>query len=141
MRRLIEYDVPRTLGGARIYAIVETGGKQYRVTPGQVLDVDLLDVAEGDAVELERVLVLGDGDKVTLGTPTVDGAKVVATSNGDGRAAKIIVFRYKPKTRYKRKTGHRQGFTRLTIDRIDGPGVAANKPARRKKKEVDDSGA
>ncbi len=129
------------MGGATIYAIVETGGKQYRVTPGQVVDVDLLDVADGETVELERVLVLSDGDKVTLGTPTVDGAKVVATSNGNGRAAKIIVFRYKPKTRYKRKTGHRQGFTRLTIDRIDGPGAPARKPARRKKKEVDDSGA
>ncbi len=83
------------------------------------------------------MLVIGDGDKVTLGTPTVDGAKVVATSNGDGRAAKIIVFRYKPKTRYKRKTGHRQGFTRLTIDRIDGPGTPAAKPARRKAADPD----
>lgn len=140
MLRLIEYYVSRTLGGARIYAIVETGGKQYRVTPGQVLDVDLIDIAEGETVELERVLVVGDGDKVTLGTPTVDGAKVVATSKGDGRAAKIIVFRYKPKTRYRRKTGHRQGFTRLTIDRIDSPGAPAEEPVRRKK-EVDDSGA
>ncbi len=129
------------MGGARIYAIVETGGKQYRVTPGQVVDVDLLDVADGDTVELERVLLVSDGDDVTVGTPTVDGAKVVATSNGDGRAAKIIVFKYKPKTRYRRKTGHRQGFTRLTIDRIDGPGVPVTRPARREKKEVDDSGA
>jgi large subunit ribosomal protein L21 len=101
----------------------------------------LLDVTDGETVELERVLLVGDGEKVTVGTPTVDGAKVVATSNGDGRAAKIIVFKYKPKTRYRRKTGHRQGFTRLTIDRIDGPGAPARKPARRKKKEVDDSGA
>ncbi len=129
------------MGGARIYAIVETGGKQYRVTPGQVVDVELLDIADGDTVELERVLLVSDGDEVTVGTPTVDGAKVVATSKGDGRAAKIIVFRYKPKTRYRRKTGHRQGFTRLTIDRIDGPGAPVKTPVRPKKKEVDDSGA
>ncbi len=85
----------------------------------------MLDVTDGETVELERVLLVGDGEKVTVGTPTVDGAKVVATSNGHGRAAKIIVFKYKPKTRYRRKTGHRQGFTRLTIDRNDGPGAPA----------------
>ncbi len=119
---------------------METGGKQYRVTQGQVVDVDLLGVAEGETIELGRVLVVGDGDKVTLGTPTVEGARILATSKGNGRAGKIIVFRYKPKTRYRRKIGHRQGFTRLTIDRIDGLGAPAKKPARRKK-EVDDSGA
>lgn len=129
------------MGGTTIYAIVETGGKQYRVTPGQVVDVDLLDVADGETVDLERVLLLSDGDKVTLGTPTVDGAKVVATSKGDGRDRKIIVFRYKPKTRYKRKTGHRQGFTRLTIDRIDVPGAPAKKKSASPKEEVEDSGA
>jgi large subunit ribosomal protein L21 len=109
-----------------------------------VLDVDRLDVAEGSTVELDRVLVVGEGDKISVGTPTVEGAKVVATSKGDGRGEKIIVFKYKPKVRYRRKTGHRQGYTRLAIDEIVAPGIAPGKPARkrtRRKKEEGDSGA
>ena len=131
-------------GGGEIYAIVETGGKQYRVAPGQVVDVDLLDVAEGATIELDRVLLLGEGDDVTVGTPVVEGAKVVATSQGDGRGKKIIVFRYKPKVRYRRKTGHRQGYTRLAIDKIVGPGAATVKPAAKAGRddgEVSESGA
>ena len=105
----------------KIYAIIETGGKQYKVTSGQVIDVDRLDVAEGDTVELDKVLLIGDDDKVTAGTPTIEGAKVLATSQGDGRAKKIIVFKYKPKVRYRKKTGHRQYYTRLAIDKIVEP--------------------
>ena len=84
--------------GLKIYAIVETGGKQYKVTSGQVIDVERLDVAEGGTVEIDRVLLIADGDKVTVGTPTVDGAKVLATSQGDDRSKKVIVFKYKNKT-------------------------------------------
>ncbi|GAI54976.1 unnamed protein product [marine sediment metagenome] len=128
-----------------IYAIIETGGKQYRVSPGQTIDVERLDVAEGDAVELDKVLLIADGDKVTVGTPTVDGAKVVATSQGDGKGKKIIVFKYKPKVRYRKKTGHRQLYTRLVIDKIIGlettPVEPVKKVRRRKKKEVIESGA
>ena len=126
-----------------IYAIIETGGKQYKVSPGQTIDVDRLDVAEGDAVELDKVLLITDGDKVTVGTPTVDGAKVVATSQGEGKGNKIIVFKYKPKVRYRKKTGHRQLYTRLVIDRIIEPKaieVEPKKVRRRKKKEVIESG-
>jgi len=108
-------------GGTEIYAIIETGGKQYKVAPGQTIDVERLDVAEGNTVDLEKVLLIADGDEVTVGTPTVDGAKVIATSQGDGRGKKIIVFKYKPKVRYRKKTGHRQLYTRLSIDRIVGP--------------------
>jgi large subunit ribosomal protein L21 len=131
-------------GGRNIYAIVETGGKQYRVTQGQILDVDKLEVVAGATVELDRVLVVGEGDKVSIGTPTVEGAKVVAMSRGDGRGEKIIVFKYKPKVRYRRKTGHRQAYTRLAINEIIAPGITAEKPARkrtRRKKEESDSGA
>ena len=127
-----------------IYAIIETGGKQYKVSPGQTIDVERLDVAEGDAVELDRVLLIADGDKVTVGTPTVDGAKVVATSQGEGKGKKIIVFKYKPKVRYRKKTGHRQLYTRLVIDKIIEPKaieVELKKVRRRKKKEVIESGA
>ncbi|MCD6452691.1 MAG: 50S ribosomal protein L21 [Dehalococcoidales bacterium] len=108
-----------------MYAVVETGGKQYRVAPGQTVDVARLDVAEGDAVNLDRVLLITQGDKVTVGNPTISGARVVATSQGNGRAKKIIVFRYKPKVRYSKKTGHRQPYTRLTVDKIIKPGTEA----------------
>jgi len=126
----------------KIYAIIETGGKQYKVTPGQTIDVDRLDIAEGNTVELDRVLLIANGDKVTVGMPTVDGAKVVATSKGEGKSKKIIVFKYKPKVRYRKKTGHRQLYTRLVIDKIVEPEVAeAKKKVRRGKDEVIKSGA
>jgi large subunit ribosomal protein L21 len=128
----------------KIYAIIETGGKQYKVTPGQTIDVERLDVAEGSTVDLDRVLLIADGDKVTLGKPTVDGAKVVATSQGEGKAKKIIVLKYKPKVRYRRKMGHRQLYTRLAIDRVVEPGAAPGEPAkkvRRRKRKVTESGA
>jgi len=131
-------------GRLEIYAIIETGGKQYRVNPGQTIDVERLDVAEGDTVELDRVLLIADGDQITIGTPTVDGAKVVATSQGAGKGKKVIVFKYKPKVRYRKKTGHRQLYTRLVIDKIVELGAAQAKPAkkvRRRKKEVTESGA
>ncbi len=105
----------------KIYAVIETGGKQYKVSPGQTVDVERLDVAEGNTVELDKVLLIADGDEVRVGTPTVDGAKVVATSQGDGKGKKIIVLKYKPKVRYRKKTGHRQLYTRLTIDKIVAP--------------------
>jgi large subunit ribosomal protein L21 len=132
------------LGGREIYAIIETGGKQYEVTPGQTVDVEHLGVKEGSTVELDRVLLIADGSRVTVGTPTIDGARVVATSHGEGRGEKIIVFKYKSKMNYRKKTGHRQAYTRLSIDRIVGPGIAEEKPvrkARRRKKEVVQDGA
>ena len=127
----------------KIYALIETGGKQYKVTPGQSIDVERLDVAEGGAVELGKVLLIADGDRVVVGTPTVDGAKVIATSQGEGKGKKIIVFKYKPKVRYRKKTGHRQLYTRLAIDKIVGPEAEPGKPkkVRRRKKEVIESGA
>ena len=114
---MIEY----LIGGKKIYAIVETGGKQYKVTHGQTINVEHLDMAEGDTVNLDKVLLITDGDKVTVGKPTIEGAKVVATSQGEGKGKKITVFRYKPKVRYRRKTGHRQLYTKLTIDKIVTP--------------------
>ncbi len=126
-----------------IYAIIETGGKQYKVTPGLTIDVERLEVDEGNTIELDRVLLIADGDEVTVGTPTIDGAKVVATSRGDGKGKKLIIFKYKPKVRYRKKTGHRQLYTRLAIDKIVGPGAEPDEPkkVRRRKKEVIESGA
>ena len=137
------YDLIGRIGKLRrrkIYALIETGGKQYKVTPGQSIDVERLDVAEGGAVELGKVLLIADGDRVVVGTPTVDGAKVIATSQGEGKGKKIIVFKYKPKVRYRKKTGHRQFYTSLVIDRIVEPGAMDEEPVKkvrqRKKKEV-----
>ncbi len=106
--------------------------------------MERLDAAEGNAVELDKVLFIADGDKVTVGTPTVEGAKVIATSHGESKGKKIIVVKYKPKVRYRRKTGHRQFHTRLVIDKIVRPGMAQDEPpkkVRRRKKEVLTNGA
>jgi large subunit ribosomal protein L21 len=95
-------------------------------------------VAEGDSIELNKVLLLVDDDKVTVGKPLIEGARVLATAKKNGRGDKIIVFKYKAKVRYRRKKGHRQLFTTLSIDKILPPGVEAPKPVkrtRRKKKE------
>lgn len=122
-----------------IYAIVETGGKQYKVSPGQVIDVERLDVAEGNTIELDRVLLVADGEKITVGQPVVEGVKIVATSQGEGKSKKVIVFKYKSKVRSSNKTGHRQFYTRLAIDKIVEQGAEEDKPvkkARRTKKEV-----
>jgi large subunit ribosomal protein L21 len=86
------------------------------------------------------VLLIADGEQVTFGTPTVDGAKVVATSQGEGKGKKTIVFKYKPKVRYQKKTGHRQLHTKLVIDQIVNPAVTPTRPAkqvRRRKKEAE----
>ncbi|MDP2917558.1 MAG: 50S ribosomal protein L21 [Dehalococcoidia bacterium] len=106
-----------------IYAIVETGGKQFKVAPGQTIDVDLTGAAAGDKVELDKVLLLADGDKVTVGTPTVAGVKVLATSQGEKKGEKLIIYKFKSKVHYRKKTGHRQHYTRLTIDQIVQPGA------------------
>ncbi len=101
-------------------------------------------MAEGETVNLDKVLLIADGNKVTTGAPIVEGAKVVATSQGEGKGEKIIVFKYKPKVRYRKKTGHRQFYTRLLIDKIVGPETAPSEPAkkvRKGKKEVIKSGA
>ena len=89
-------------------------------------------------------MLIANDDKIAVGTPTIDGAKVIATSQGEGKGKKIVVFKYKPKVRYRKKTGHRQFYTRLLIDRIVEPGAAAGAPvkkARQKKEEVIPSGA
>jgi len=100
--------------------IVLTGGKQYKVSPGETIEVERLPAAEGSTIELDKVLLIADGNKLTVGTPTVEGAKVVAEVLGEGKRDKIIVFKYKPKVRYRKKTGHRQIYTRLAIKEIRG---------------------
>ena len=82
-------------------------------------------------MELDNVLCIADGDNVTLGTPKVEGAKVLATSQGEAKGDKVIVFKYKPKVRHSIKTGHRQLHTRLVIDKIVGPGMAQEEPVKK----------
>jgi large subunit ribosomal protein L21 len=104
--------------GEKIYAIIELGGKQYKVAPKQTIEVEHLDVAEGDTVKLDKVLFIG-GDKDTLvGNPIIKGAKVVATSLGETKGEKVIVFKYKSKVRYRRKKGHRQTYTKILVNEI-----------------------
>jgi len=101
-----------------MYAVIETGGKQYKVAPGQVVRVERLMLEKGSQVELDRVLFVADGEKVLVGKPFVEGAKVVAEALGEEKGDKIIVFKYKPKVRYRRKKGHRQLYTSLAINQI-----------------------
>lgn len=93
------------------------------MTPGQTVDVECLAVQVGDTVALDRVLLIGDGGSVTAGTPLVAGAQVEAVSQGEYKDDKVIVFKFKAKGHYRRKTGHRQTFTRLLIERIVTPGT------------------
>lgn len=101
-----------------MYAIVRDRGMQYRVEEGQSVDIALIDAEPGSTIEMHEVLVVG-GDSTRVGTPIIDGAKVVAKVNGTVKGDKLVVFKYKNKKRYRRRTGHRQGYTRVTVSRID----------------------
>lgn len=116
-----------------MYAVIETGGKQYRVTPGQTVEVELLPAEPGATVTLERVLLVSDDKRTLVGTPTVNGGRVVGIVAKEGRGEKIIVFRYKAKKRYRRKTGHRQDHTHLLITDIqaDGESLVSNEDRKR----------
>ncbi len=101
-----------------VYAIIEEGGKQYKVEPGQSIRVEKLDVPPGGEVELEKVLLVAGEDELRVGSPYLPGAKVKATVTSEGKARKVLVFKYKPRIRYRRKLGHRQSYTQLTIREI-----------------------
>ena len=100
------------------YAIIESGGKQYKAVEGGSLEVDLLPVETGQQVEVKQVLLLVDGDTVSVGTPLVSGATVKTTVVEHTKGPKVVVFKYRPKKRIRVKTGHRQKYTRLQIDSI-----------------------
>lgn len=101
-----------------MYAIIETGGKQYKVSEGDVVYIEKLAVSEGDAVKFDKVLVVG-GDNTVIGTPVVEGASVDAKVLAQGKGKKIVVFKYKPKKGSKTKQGHRQPFTKVQIEKIN----------------------
>ena len=103
-----------------MYAVIETGGKQYKATVGATIDVEKLDAEVGQAIELDRVLMVAEEGRVRVGRPILDNATVSATVVEHGRKRKLIVFKYRAKQRYRRKAGHRQWYTRLRIDAIKG---------------------
>ena len=100
------------------YAVVETGGKQYKVSPGDTVDVEKLTAEVGALVELDNVQLISRETGIVLGSPRIDGARVIAEVQEQFRGPKIIIFKYKPKTRYRKKNGHRQSYTRLRIEEI-----------------------
>lgn len=100
------------------YAIIQSGGKQYRVHSGDTVRVESLPYGEGDTINMEDVLLVSKDGNVTVGTPNVSGANVTAEVVGNGKHEKIVVFKYKSKTRYRRKNGHRQTYTDLKITNI-----------------------
>ncbi len=100
------------------YAIVEDGGKQYKAVEGGTIEVDLFPAEVDEQIDLERVLLISDGETTTVGDPLVQGARIQATVLGEIKGPKLVVFRYKPKKRIRVKTGHRQHYTRLRIDAI-----------------------
>ncbi len=102
-----------------MYAVVRTGGKQYRVEPGTSFRVEKLDGAVGDNVELSEVLLVGEPDSARIGTPLVDGAKVVGTITAQARGPKITIFKMKRRKGYRRKAGHRQSYTEIHVDAIE----------------------
>ena len=100
------------------YAIIENGGKQYKAVEGGMIEIDHLQAEVGENILLERVLLISDDDEIKVGTPHINGAKVKTTVAEQVNAPKIVVFKYKPKIRYRVKSGHRQRYTRLKIDKI-----------------------
>ena len=103
-----------------MYAVIETGGKQYKVTEGDVIFVEKLDVEAGAEVSFDKVLLVGEGNDVKVGAPVVDGATVSGKVIKNDKAKKVVVYKYKPKKGYQKKHGHRQPYTKVEISKING---------------------
>jgi len=102
-----------------MYAIIETGGKQYKVQEGDVIYIEKLEAGEGDSITFDRVLAVSKGEGLVTGAPVVAGAKVTGTVEKHGKGQKIIVYKYKAKKNYRRKQGHRQPYSKVTIGKIE----------------------
>jgi len=114
-----------------MYAVVKTGGKQYRVSPGDKLQVELLGVNEGDEVTLDQVLMMGEGGDVTIGAPLIDNASVTAKVLQNGRAKKVEIIKFKRRKHHQKRTGHRQHFTEIEITGMSGAGISASAPEKK----------
>lgn len=125
--------------GKNMYAVIKTGGKQYKVAAGDYLKVEKLNGDVGSKVVIDKVLMLADGDDVTIGSPLVAGAKVNATVLSHGKGDKVMIFKFHRRKHYRKTQGHRQSFTEIKIEDINGKGAAkseakaAAKPAAEKK--------
>ncbi len=120
-----------------MYAVVTTGGKQYRVEAGSELVIERLAEEAGASVTFDRVLLIGDGEAVTIGTPTVDGASVSGTVLREELGPKLIIFKFKQKATYRRTRGHRQHLVRVRIDEINASGKKAAKAAKAEPKKAE----
>jgi len=103
-----------------MYAVVKTGGKQYRVTQGEYLKVEKLEGNEGDSIELDQVLMIADGDNLKIGAPLLDGGKVTATIKSHGRGKKVEIMKFRRRKHHQKRTGHRQSYTEIEITGING---------------------
>jgi large subunit ribosomal protein L21 len=103
-----------------MYAVVKTGGKQYKVTQGEYLRVEKLEGNEGDSIELNNVLMIADGDNLKIGTPLLDSGKVTATIKSHGRGKKVEIMKFRRRKHHQKKTGHRQSYTEIEITAING---------------------
>ncbi len=103
-----------------MYAIIKTGGKQYKVQEGDTIRVEKLNAEEGSTVQFDEVLAVSDENGLKIGTPVVEGASVEANVTGHGKGKKVIIFKYKPKKNYRKKQGHRQPYTQVQITKING---------------------
>lgn len=101
-----------------MHAIIKTGGKQYKVTEGDTLFIEKLEAEAGQAITFDKVLAILDGDKATFGAPVVEGASVAATVVKNGKGKKVRIFKYNPKKGYRKRQGHRQPYTKVTIGKI-----------------------
>jgi large subunit ribosomal protein L21 len=119
------------------YAIVESGGKQYRAVEGDTLEVDRLPVEAGENVKLEQTLLLADGESITVGTPLIKDSPVWTKVIEHFKGEKVTIFNYSPKKRIRVKTGHRQNYTRLLVEQIGGSELVKREPAKKAEKVVE----
>ena len=103
-----------------MYAVVSTGGKQHKVTQGEILRVEKLDAEEGASVELDKVLMIADGDKINIGTPLIEGGKVTVVIKSHGRGKKVEIMKFKRRKHHQKCTGHRQSYTEIEVTGIAG---------------------
>ncbi len=101
-----------------MYAVITTGGKQYKVSPGDIVRVESLDAKKGDTIELKDVYLIADGDKISVGKPTISSAKVTAEVVGEGRGEKLLIFKHRRRKGFRKTTGHRQNYTAIKVKEI-----------------------
>ena len=113
-----------------MYAVFSTGGKQYRAVPGEVIRVELLDAEPGSSIEIDQVMMVGDGDDITIGGPLIEGAKVGIKVLGHGRADKIRIVKFRRRKHFRKEMGHRQHYTEIEVTGISGVAKKKSKESK-----------